>query len=780
MINKSLDLVIFGRSKPPSIEVLLASTNESILQELERFLKTLLKLCDQICIPNIISNLRNIDDTTVPETFFKVLNKLLQTCSPDGNYEMAKKFVSSCFIRIALETKAQHVSSTNVQDPVNAFLQTMCCCLLPGDMREIAGNVLSSSLQRVNGTAQELLQILKQKNAQDEILKITQECILIVFHLAYINGDRLIPRAQLLHALSTFLVLNPTCYCDSSTVIPRCLTQLYLKELYQTKLDSSHIYFDAQRILADGLQRNMESLSFLYFHDIALLQWSVTFQELDPNLRKEIMELWFSHGSETDNKEKEMTFWKRIVNENPGRLLMLVSTLSSVDVHAQNSLLEVIQHVLQFSNIQAVKQVLPQLKQAVQKLFLNQAVDPLSNQNMESILQLLCLLVTMCVTEPLDEGFNKLVYHVVNFLTHHANSSGLHVKCLNFLNACVIQDTKHASDKVLSFLLNHQEYNSFLETVIHSYQCSTQLERTQQTSALATVLVSICQLLHLQNTFGISAKNVISVKAEAVLLLLTYCSNPLLQIAANLFWQSVLKCLESRKLSDSNLVLIFEDTEHCEASSSAENLTTTQERTSERKLTKIHLQMILIYLQNSLFHVNILVKLTALRCLEALFSLEEHAGHLIQNPWNTSLLRECEDFSTPTSLGFTMRLFSLFLQHKRLKSLRIAVPVKELVKAVLEQSDYDESVKENAVSDLYLSALARFFSEVVQCGLMTDAEKSTLKNHVKRLVEIFQTNKDREHERRFVYLQEMLVHDEIIQGKMNILNSLHDLQVKLD
>ncbi|CAB3996869.1 Meiosis inhibitor 1 [Paramuricea clavata] len=783
VVNKSLELVIRGRSKPPSIEILLACTVESIMQELEEFFNTLLNLCDQICIPNVISNLRNLHDTSAPETFFNVLDKLLHTCSGDAK-GMAKKFVSSCFIRIALETKAQHfgkMSSTSVQEAINEFLETICCLLLPNDMREYAKNLLSSSLQRVNGTAQELLQVLKQNNSQDEALKTTQGCILILFNLAYSNGDRLTPRAQLLHALSTFLVLNPTCHFDSSMVILRCLTQLYITELHRGRLDGSPLHVNAQRILAEGLLRNMESLSVLYFHDIALLEWAVVFQDLDPDPRKEIMELWFSHGCETDIKEQEMTFSRRKVDENPKILLMLVSILRTADVHAQNSLLEVIQHVLQSCNVEIVKQVLPDLKQALQKLFLNQAVEPLPNPNMESILQLLCLLVTTCVTEPLDEDCIKLVYHVVNFLTHHANSSRLCVKCLNFLNACIIQDTKHGSDKVLSFLLNHQEYNSFLEKVIHSYQNFTELESTQQSPSLAAVLLSISHLLHLQNVFGISTKNIVTIKIEAVLQLLCHSSNPLLQFAANVFWESVLKCLESSRLFHSNVVLLSEENTACGASSSEGN--TTQDSRSERKLTKVHLRMILVYLQNSLLHVNMLVKLTSLRCLEALFSLEEHARDLIQDPWNMFMLRECKDFSSPTTLGCTMRLYSLFLHHKRSKSFTIELPIKDLIKAVLEQSDCEESAKANPMPDLYLSALPRFFSEVIQYNpdLMMDADKSKLKNHVKQLVESYHRSKDEKHEGRFVFLQEMLVHDEIIQGTTkNIPNSLNELLARLE
>ena len=178
-----------------------------------------------------------------------------------------------------------------------------------------------------------------------------------------------------------------------------------------------------------------------------------------------------------------------------------------------------------------------------------------------------------------------------------------------------------------------------------------------------------------------------------------------------------------------------------------------------------------------------LVKLTALRCLEALFSLEEHAGDLIQNPWNITMLRECKDLSSRTNLGFTMRLYSLFLHHKRVKSLTIELPVKDLIKAVLEQSDYEEYAKENASTDLlYLSALPRFFSEIIQCDadVMTGEEKSMLKDHVKQLVDNCHRNKDGERGRRFIHLQDMLVHDDLIHGKMNMQNSLNELLAKLE
>ena len=776
VINKSLDLVVSSRSKPLSIEVLLASTEESLMQEVEKFLNNLMKLCDQICIPNVISNLRNLYDTAVPEIFFKILNKLLHTCPADSN-EMAKKFVSSCFIRISLETKAQHpekASSASVNHAVNEFLETLCCFLLSKDVRGYAKNLLISSLPRVSGTAQELLQVLKQNNLQDEALRNTQECILVLYYLSYGNGDRLTPRGQLLHALSTFLVLNPTCYCDSSVVVLRCLTPLYIKELHRENkpLDSSPLSVNAQRILGEGLLRNIEKLSALHFHDLALLEWAMVCQNVHPDLRKEIIKLWFSHGGRSDIREQEMSFWRKMVDDNPRTLLMLVSIVSTADAHAQVVILKVIQHVLESCRFEMIKQVLPELKRALQKLFLNQAVEPLPSENMENIVRLLCLLVTNGVREALDEEDIKLAYHVVNFLTHQASSSGLKVGCLNFLNASVVQDTKNGSDKVLSFLLNHQEYNSFLEKAIRSFQCGTEVNRTQQSSILAAVLISISHLVRLQNNFSISTKNVISVNIDAVLPLLCHSSRPLLQFAANVFWESVLKCLEPTKIFETNLSLFSEET-----SRSGRNIIKNADSSSKIKISKLHVRMILVYLQNSLFHVNALIKMTALRCLEALFSLEEYVD-LIQEPWNTMMLRECKDISSPASLGFTMRLYSLFLRHNRLKTLTTELPIGDLVKAVLEPIDHDGNAEVDLFPDMYVSALPRFFNEVVRCSpeLMTGEEKSKLQKHVKQLLGDYGMGKDGEHEKQFVYLQEMLVHDKLIRGNMrNIRNSLNGL-----
>ena len=783
VINKSLDLVKSSRSKPPSIGVLLASTEESLMQEIEEFFNTLLKLCDQICIPNIISNLRSLHDPKVPEIFFKILNKLLQACPEDSN-EMAKKFLSSCFIRISLETKAQHLredSSANVHETINEFLETVCCCLLPNDMKEYVKNLLSTSLHRLNGTAQELLQVLKQNNLQDETLQNTQECILVLFYLSYGSGDRLIPRAQLLHALSTFLVLNPTCYCESSIAVLRCLAPLYITELCRESkcLDGSPLSVNAQRILAEGFLRNFEKLSVLYFHDLVLLEWAVVCQDVHPDLRKEMMKLWFSHGGGNDVREQEMSFWRKMVDDNPRRLLMLVSIVSTADAHAQVVLLKVIQHVLQSCHFEIIKKVLQELKCALQKLFLNHVIEPLSSESMESIVKLLCLLVTNCVREALDEDDIKLVYHVVNFLTNHAGSAGLKVKCLNFLNASVVQDTKNGSDKVLSFLLNHQEYNSFLEKAIRSFQCSTEIDRTQQSSILAAVLISISHLVRLQNSFGISTKNVITVNIEAVLPLLCRSSSPLLQFAANVFWESVLKCLEPAKIFDTNLTLVSDETA---ASRSGANILKTADDNSKTKISELHLRVILVYLQNSLFHVNLLIKMTALRCLEALFSLEEHARDLIQEPWNAIMLRDCKDISSPTSLGFTMRLYSPFLHYKRLKSLTMGLPIDDLIKAVLEQFEHDESGEADLVPDIYVSALPKFFTEVVQLNpdMMTEEGNSKLKEHVKQLLGEYHMGKDGKHGMRFVYLQEMLVHDELIrENPQSIWNSLNGLLTML-
>ena len=720
-------------------------------------MNNLLKLCDQICIPNVVANLRNLQTTAVPEIFFQVLNKLLKSASADCK-AMAQKFVSSCFIRIALETRAQHFAEPSVQEAVNAFLETICC-LLPSDMREHAQNLLSLSLHRVNGTAQELLQILKQTSTQDETLRSTQECILILFYLAYSNGDRLTPRAQILHALCTYLVHNPT-LCYSSIVTQRCVTQLFITELYRGSkpLDSSPLYGKAQQVLAEGLRRNMNTLRFLYFHQLSLLEWAVVFPDLNPEVRREIMELWFSQGCEDISKE-EMLFWKRMMDENRRTLLMLVSLVSKAEVHAQNRLLQVLGHVLQSCNLEAMKPTLQELKQALQKLFLNQAVEPLPKENMASVLKLLCLMVTCCTKEALDEDYIKLVYHVVNFLTHHASSSELCVRSLNFLNACMVQDTKYGCEKVFSFMLNHREYNSFLEKAIEDLHNSTELERSQESSILAAVLVSISHLLHLQNTFGISTKIALRVRMEVVLPLLTHSSNPLLQFAANVFWESVLTCLESSENFDSNLVLLSENS-GCDGTRSGRNI------------TKLHLRMILVYLQNSLLHVNPFIKFTALRCLEALFEVKEHARELIQDPWNTVMLRECKDLSSLSSLGFTMELYALFLHHKRSKSLTMDLALKDLIAKALEQTFCDVSP----------SALVKLFSEVLQDtpDLMTEAEKSSLKDRMEQLIEDHH-NKEGQFQSGFLHLQDLLVHDELIQGKAkNLQNSFKELLAKLE
>lgn len=784
VVNKCLDLVLCERSKPPSIEILLASTEESVMLEREEFFDTILKLCDQICIPNVISNLRSLYDTPVPKMFFIVLDKLLQTCSKEAKYDMAKKFASSCFIRIALDVKAHlRNGSSDVAQATNEFLTTICFCLLPDEMREYTKNLLSSSLPRITGTPQETVQILKQNNSQDETLKNTQECIQILFYTAYNNGDRLIPRAQLLHALNTHLILNPSYYCDSSKVVSRCFTQLYITELCRGSIhsDSSPLCLNAQRILAEGLLENIENLSAFYFHDFALLEWAIVFEGVETNLQKKIIKLWFIHqGCETDINDKEISLWKNMVDNNPRTLFMLVSEISTSDVHAQDVLLRVIQHVLQKCNVEAIRQVLPGLKEALQKVFLNQAVEPLQNESMGSILKLLCMLVTTCATEALDEDYVKLVYHVVNFLTYHANSFVLCVKCLNFLHACMILDTQHGSDKVLSFLLNHQEYKSFLERAIQSFHEATEIERAQRSAIIAAVMVSISHLLHLQSCFGISTTNCLQVKIEAILPLLCHNSNPLLQFAANVFWESMLRCSETDKFLSANVILLFQKSALCDLGSFDGEINAVDAR-PPRKKAKVYLRMVLAYLQNSLLHVNMFIKLTALKCLEALLSLKAHAQDLIQDPWNVIMLRECKDVSSPWSLGFTMRLYSLFFHQTRSELWDIEVFVQDVIKAVLKKSNIDESTKAIPVPDLYLSALPNFFSKVIKNNpdIMTKAEKSKLKEHVQQL-ENYQRNKNEELEGDFFYLHELLVHRSLLQEQTNIQSSLGDIVALLD
>ena len=754
VIKKCLDLVLCAKNESPTLEALLVSQESNTIKEFEEFVNKLLQLCDQVCIPNVIANFKKFYGTAIPVIFFEILNKLLCMCPMESMKEMSEKFVSSCFIRIALDTKAYYFarsSSAALQQSVNTFLEIICRRLSSPD--RITSN-FCARLQNVNGTAQELLQVLKQNNSGNEALRETQECILVIFHLAYLYGDRLVTISQLLEALSSFLVLNATCY-ENSVIIPKCLTHLYITELHRHGDSSNDTpqLGNAKRILADGISKYVHHLQTIYFHDFAMVEWALETQDLNPVLRKEIVEFWFNHSKGSNLGSKGMQRWQNLVERHPGILLFLASILGTGEAHAQSEILRVLQHVLSAcaTESEAFQNTSKELKIAIQKLLLNQAVDPLPDKNMNSLLKLLCLLVTSSPKGPLDNDFMKLIYHVVNLLKQPENSEKLSTECLNFLNTSVIHEATSGSEQVLGFLLKHHVCNKFLESVIGSFHIAMNVETCSQNynSTLAAVLVSISYLARFQKMFGITSEDKVEINIDVVLCLLCHTASPLLQFAANIFWASILETDESTSFVSLRTKL----------PSNTKNV--------NQELTKNHLRIILVRLQNSLLHSNPLVQMSALRCLEALLSSEKEVKDLLEDPWNKIMLREVKDLASSESATLLpFQLYSLFLNQQRKHGVNLNLPVMDLLSIALEKfGEYQISSDPNCVE--WLSVYGRFFLEVIQwkSDAMTSFQKSNLKYHVENLIDSYTEALLPKKQSGFVYVQEVLIHDEIIQGK---------------
>ena len=268
-------------------------------------------------------------------------------------------------------------------------------------------------------------------------------------------------------------------------------------------------------------------------------------------------------------------------------------------------------------------------------------------------------------------------------------------------------------------------------------------------STLAAVLVSISYLARFQKMFGITSEDKVEINIDVVLCLLCHTASPLLQFAANIFWASILETDESTSFVSLRTKL----------PSNTKNV--------NQELTKNHLRIILVRLQNSLLHSNPLVQMSALRCLEALLSSEKEVKDLLEDPWNKIMLREVKDLASSESATLLpFQLYSLFLNQQRKHGVNLNLPVMDLLSIALEKfGEYQISSDPNCVE--WLSVYGRFFLEVIQwkSDAMTSFQKSNLKYHVENLIDSYTEALLPKKQSGFVYVQEVLIHDEIIQGK---------------
>uniref|UniRef100_A0A8D2PEE5 Meiotic double-stranded break formation protein 1 n=1 Tax=Zosterops lateralis melanops TaxID=1220523 RepID=A0A8D2PEE5_ZOSLA len=180
--------------------------NSESKDTLSNFSEFLLRICDSLCIPMVMSYLERAVSPSVTEVFISTLNTLF-TVVPSMRNKFSKKLASSSFIRLTLELKARFCSVQRYFVPLTLLI--ISCLLIFLFLEQEMSELLQKGLPHLNYTIAESLLLLSEPPEPfflDQSLCSHQHCLILLLYFAYTFGDRFIPDAELFLAVRNFLL----------------------------------------------------------------------------------------------------------------------------------------------------------------------------------------------------------------------------------------------------------------------------------------------------------------------------------------------------------------------------------------------------------------------------------------------------------------------------------------------------------------------------------------------------------------------------------------------
>ncbi|XP_055366740.1 meiosis inhibitor protein 1 isoform X3 [Betta splendens] len=294
----------------------------------------LLRCCDSVWIPNILTVCEHTPSAQILQFFYSILASQF-TLLPPLMPAFAKKLASSGFYRLALEHKGL-LCAGNRNPHLNAsccgFLQKLSVCLLSQscpasdsyqhDVEEV-DNLLLHNLPSLCCRMSELpsllcevpgLQLCEYKGPRS-----IQFCLVIMLHLALQQGDRLLPEQTL---FSSVLWLLHSVQEEGSCAMPCSVLRSALYLLAVTQDKSPSLDGASLNCIIKALS-SYQNLSCLYLHHPAFLHFICRYPELTQRFGPLVLELWLT--KRTQHIDAQQT----VVGQ-----LLLAAQKQRLDLHA--------------------------------------------------------------------------------------------------------------------------------------------------------------------------------------------------------------------------------------------------------------------------------------------------------------------------------------------------------------------------------------------------------------------------------------------------------------
>ncbi|XP_053798475.1 meiosis inhibitor protein 1 isoform X4 [Vidua chalybeata] len=634
--------------------------NSESKDTLSNFSEFLLRICDSLCIPMVMSYLERAVSPSVTEVFISALNTLF-TVVPSMRNKFSEKLASSSFIRLTLELKARYCSVQSnpvLNNTCSSFLCSLCLNLYSATEKmrtssqeeQEMSELLQKGLPQLNYTIAENLLLLSENPEPfflDQSLCSHQHCFILLLYFAYTFGDRFVPDAELFLAVRNFL-LSAQDHGDCPP--PHILrAALYLLAVCQDKgkaLDMRSLS-TIRRILD-----NLPDLSLVYVHCPLLLKFFLRYPEFMGRFGHQVLQLWFSweHCKQTEVEEADFGSSDQLNSANP--LLPILKSNSSI--------LLILLDLVSSSSVEVAWKVLMTLR-----TFLERNEDVLVCDLLRSrFLQILQQLLVESSSATLQ---------VCNLCGKcNPRDTDLLQPSLNFLYWSLHQTTPCSQQRAVAVLLSNVSLLELLQKVLECTWLWSPPSRPACLSSEDALLCSgwllVASLLLYQHRYNTEVHQTLSVDLTEVLNAVIFRNKKpiLLLVSIMQFLRAVLR----QNFSSSLLVIVSQNT----APSAAQPQPSSLQDSALHPLAMQQVFSLVVSLQNLLVHVqlqkDLLLSPAVVACLETLVEYlyvknQDVALHVASQPWHRFLLFTLlsggqKSFLQPEVL----RLMTLFVRYQ--------------------------------------------------------------------------------------------------------------------
>ncbi|NXA39432.1 MEII1 protein, partial [Eudromia elegans] len=640
-------LAVEFQSDPMAQENAFTAPDAESTDTLSNFSEFLLRICDNLCIPMVMSYLERSVSPSVMEVFISTLNTLF-TVIPNMRDKFSKKLASSSFIHLTLELKARFCSVQSnplLNQACSSFLYNLCLSLYSTmEERDSSQNgksgeednllnfemfeLLQKGLPQLNYTVPESLLLLTENPepfSLDQSLCSHQYCFILLLYFAYTLGDRFVPEAELFLAIKSFLLSAQ----DRGDCPPPYIFRavLYLLAVCQDKskdLDLRSLC-TIKRILD-----NLPDLGLVYVHCPLLLSFFLHYPEFMGRFGHQVLQLWFSRedcnqieaeqaGFDVSEQLKRANPLLHIMKNNSSILLILLDLVCSSSVDVAQKVLVTLRSFLERNEDVLVCDLLrSRFLQILQQLLVESSSASLqANRNLPLLLNLLFLvhLRSRDVRE-LDSTDFRLLHQVSNLCGKCTpRDTDLLQPSFNFLYWSLHQTTSSSQQRAVAVLLSNVSLLELLQKVLQGTwlrscpSASTYL--SSEDALLCSGWLLVASLLVYQHQYNTEVHQTLSLDLTDVLNAVIFRKKqPILLLVSIL---QVLRAVLRQNFS-SLLVTVIQPT----SQDVREPQLTSLEDSALHPLTPLRVLSLVVSLQNLLVHKDLLLSQAVVACLETL------------------------------------------------------------------------------------------------------------------------------------------------------------------